>query len=475
MRFLATAHRRQVGHIHALLCMCGVAFTPSYTFTIISAAEAKHNDMASGYPLGSSSTPPPIPQASLAVRRAAARLIWVKHDLEPSFSSLTATLPAHLLPDATRISTSRLRTATTLHPLTIHLVRLRSVTMKTTKLSSLPAVAAMEMDISLSLSTPSFHPNGLDVSDQVDRILLSIRPRMDKLSRLHEKHLRPGFADKSSEEKDIEALALDITKDFRRCSRLVAGLASFTQHLIKEAKRNQSDVTVRQIALAQNVQTALATRVQDLSGAFRKQQSLYLRRMKGMEVRDRDIRAARGLAPPIGGSGKGKEPEGSTNTAAAFRDSEFAVREDIELSRAQLSSPSAGGDAQSNLLLFEAESTDAQDQEIAHRSKEINEIAKSIQELAQLFGDLQTLVIDQGTMLDRIDYNVELMSREMKGAVEELQTATRYQRRSGRRQCILFLCLCIAVLVALIVVKPFWRVFASSVAQSSSSSSRCRR
>ncbi len=116
---------------------------------------------------------------------------------------------------------------------------------------------------------------------------------MDALSRLHEKHLRPGFADKSSEEKQIESLALDITKDFRRCSRLVAGLASYTQHLIREAKRNGGEVTVRQIALAQNVQTALATRVQDLSGAFRKQQTLYLRRMKGMEVRDRDIRAAR--------------------------------------------------------------------------------------------------------------------------------------------------------------------------------------
>lgn len=292
----------------------------------------------------------------------------------------------------------------------------------------------------------------MDVSDQVDQLLSSIRPRMDALSRLHEKHLRPGFADKSSEEKNIESLALEITKDFRRCSRLVAGLASFTQSLIRDAKRGQSDVSVRQIALAQNVQTALASRVQDLSGAFRKQQSLYLRRMKGMEVRDRDIRAARGLAPPSSSTTAGSAGEGG------FRDSELAVREDMELSRSQLSSSS-----QSNLLLFEAEqSTNSNDLEIRERTKQIDEIAKSIQELATLFGDLQTLVIDQGTMLDRIDYNVELMSRELKGAVEELETATRYQRRSGRRQCILFLCLLIALLIAIIVIKPFWRVFASS-------------
>ncbi|KAI3482033.1 hypothetical protein L1887_55348 [Cichorium endivia] len=196
-------------------------------------------------------------------------------------------------------------------------------------------------------------PKWMDVSDQVDQILVSIRPRMERLSRLHEKHLRPGFADKSSEEQQIEALALDITKDFRRCSRLVAGLASFTQHLMREAQRNQSDVTVRQVALAQNVQTALATRVQDLSGAFRKQQSLYLKRMKGMEVRDRDIRAARGLAPP-------------TTKDDSFRDSELAVREDVELSRQQLlESPS-----QSNLLLLDEEQQlSTADREIQQRSR----------------------------------------------------------------------------------------------------------
>ncbi len=150
--------------------------------------------------------------------------------------------------------------------------------------------------------------------------------------------------------------------------------------------------------------------------------------------------------------GKGKEAE-TSSSQSAFRDSELAVREDIELSRASLLSTNTT----SNSLLLLEESTPAHaDQDIVQRSKEIDEIAKSIQELATLFTDLQTLVIDQGTLLDRIDYNVELMSREMQGAVRELETATRYQRRSGRRQCILFLVLLIMLLVTIIIVKPFW-------------------
>ena len=41
------------------------------------------------------------------------------------------------------------------------------------------------------------------------------------------------------------------------------------------------------------------------------------------------------------------------------------------------------------------------DSAIVQREQEINEIAKGIIELADIFKDLQTMVIDQGTMLAR--------------------------------------------------------------------------
>lgn len=57
---------------------------------------------------------------------------------------------------------------------------------------------------------------------------------------------------------------------------------------------------------------------------------------------------------------------------------------------------------------------------IMTREREINDIAKGIIELADIFKELQTIVIDQGTMLDRIDYNVERMSVNVKAADKEL-------------------------------------------------------
>jgi syntaxin 16 len=60
------------------------------------------------------------------------------------------------------------------------------------------------------------------------------------------------------------------------------------------------------------------------------------------------------------------------------------------------------------------------DTAIMQREREINDIARGIIELSDIFRDLQAMIIDQGTMLDRIDYNVERMTADVKVADKEL-------------------------------------------------------
>lgn len=50
-----------------------------------------------------------------------------------------------------------------------------------------------------------------------------------------------------------------------------------------------------------------------------------------------------------------------------------------------------------------------------------NSSAKSIEELAQIFKELAVLVIDQGTVLDRIDYNMEMAVERTKQGMVELE------------------------------------------------------
>jgi syntaxin 16 len=90
---------------------------------------------------------------------------------------------------------------------------------------------------------------------------------------------------------------------------------------------------------------------------------------------------------------------------------------------------------------------------IVQREQEIEEIAHGIIELANIFQDLQALVIDQGSMLDRIDYNVERMAVDVKEAARELDAATNYQRRSLKRKIMFFLLLLVVGFFILLGLK----------------------
>ena len=107
------------------------------------------------------------------------------------------------------------------------------------------------------------------------------------------------------------------------------------------------------------------------------------------------------------------------------------------------------------------------------RTHELDEIANSIASLAELFKDLSVLVIDQGTLLDSVEYNIEQTAVRVGDAVKELQEATRwvifvfsfvlilviyvafrYQKNTGRRKCIFLLLLIIFGLIIVLIFKP---------------------
>ena len=73
-----------------------------------------------------------------------------------------------------------------------------------------------------------------------------------------------------------------------------------------------------------------------------------------------------------------------------------------------------------SMLQQQSATLTSNDAAINQREREITDIAKGIIELADIFKELQTMVIDQGTMLDRIDYNIENMAVHVKAAEKEL-------------------------------------------------------
>jgi syntaxin 16 len=87
------------------------------------------------------------------------------------------------------------------------------------------------------------------------------------------------------------------------------------------------------------------------------------------------------------------------------------------------------------------------------RNEEIVNIAKSIEELAQIFRELAVLVIDQGTILDRIDYNMENAVAHAKEGVTQLASAEEHQKNSMSVKCIILLVVLIIIMVGILAWK----------------------
>ncbi len=92
---------------------------------------------------------------------------------------------------------------------------------------------------------------------------------------------------------------------------------------------------------------------------------------------------------------------------------------------------------------------------VVERDQEIQRLCVSITELSKLFDDLSTLVVDQGTMIDRIDAQLVQAVNSTERGVLELTRADKIQSKSvsWSCRCIVLLIVLICVMVAVLVFR----------------------
>jgi len=88
-----------------------------------------------------------------------------------------------------------------------------------------------------------------------------------------------------------------------------------------------------------------------------------------------------------------------------------------------------------------------------HQSNEIQNLVKTINDLAVLFKDLSDLVIEQGTILDRIDFNIVEAKESTKQANKHLEKTADIEKSTRSRSIMICLTVAILICVLLIVLK----------------------
>lgn len=89
---------------------------------------------------------------------------------------------------------------------------------------------------------------------------------------------------------------------------------------------------------------------------------------------------------------------------------------------------------------------------INQRLQEISDIARQVEELGAMFNDIATMVHEQGSLLDRIDYNIDSADHSIAEGKKALEDVVKGEKGFSKRLCFLTLLILIFGIVVIIVV-----------------------
>ncbi|CAN1354969.1 SYP43 [Linum perenne] len=219
-------------------------------------------------------------------------------------------------------------------------------------------------------ATVGLPPAWVDISEDIASNVQRARTKMAELAKAHANALMPSFGDGKEDQYTIETLTQEITGHIKRSEMKLRRLS---------AGGPSEDSNIRK-----NVQRSLATDLQSLSMELRKKQSTYLKRLR-QQKEGRD-----GVDLEMNLNGNKTRVDDDSLDGMVFNERQMARVKKTET--------------------FTVE-----------REREIQQVVESVNELAQIMKDLSVLVIDQGTIVDRIDYNVQTVATTVEKGLKQLQ------------------------------------------------------
>jgi syntaxin 16 len=291
-------------------------------------------------------------------------------------------------------------------------------------------------------------PSWYDLVEDTKYTITKITAKISELEVLHKKLLRPDFVEKSDDEIQMENLGQEVAK-----------LISIAHKNILTIKSHQFTTSSHlERKLIENIVRSLTGILQTQTATFRGEQNAYLKQINSLEEYTNDffdslnfngasedqtnktsVESFDNFLKPAASSSNGYNQSQLDDLDNDERlDEYFQIRPNQKMSQKQL-------------LQFEIENTKVMET----REKEVMNIVKSIVDLNTIYKDLSQMVEEQGTILDRIDYNVEATQTRVYEGYKQLQKAERYQRANRKMYCILILSVTVLFMFILLIITKF--------------------
>ena len=221
-----------------------------------------------------------------------------------------------------------------------------------------------------------------------------------------QQRLIPKFDDEENKKlnKSIKELSSEMTLELKDCQKI---LKEIINDKTDEDDINLSNINNKQIK--QNMKQNIITKINEFTKKFKLNQELYTNKFNDFVI-DEEI-----------------------------ANKSFSMKKNEEENK------------NSNDFL----STQDNNSQLRRRDQDLTNLLNSVNELAQIFKDMQTLVMEQGTILDRIDYNIDIASTNVSKGKKNITKADKYMKNNCFRNVIIILIVIIFIEALLIILKIF--------------------
>eukprot|EP01084_Bolivina_argentea_P141719 249011_1 len=231
-------------------------------------------------------------------------------------------------------------------------------------------------------------PIWLQLLHNVDENISIIQNQLGILKQTHRERLRIQFDDELYVQQDIQ-----IEETTKSITSLFHDTQSKLKQIAIKSEQNISHIDKIQSELRLNAMKSRAVKIQKLTTVFRRDQRIFLEKLK-----ERESRSSKFIK------------------SYDAKETGFGVL-NLDLSKIE-----------QGLTKQELMELEYMEQNCDKRTHEIINISKSVSELAQIFRELSVLIVEQGSLLDRIDYNVEQSLDRFKSSKKHIDKAEKYQR-----------------------------------------------
>ena len=177
-----------------------------------------------------------------------------------------------------------------------------------------------------------------------------------------QQRLIPKFDDQENKKlnKSIKEISTEMTQELKQCQNILKEIINDKEDL--NDINNFSELNATNVQIKQNMKQNIITKLNDFTKKFKLNQELYNNKFQDFVIDEE------------------------------MANKSFSIRKNEEKN--------------SNDFL----STQENNNQLRRRDEDLTNLLKSVNDLAQIFKDMQTLVMEQGTILDRIDYNIDIAS-----------------------------------------------------------------